>query len=60
MSRLSRTQLLARHDRDTRLPRPSDGRDWVPGAALNLTPALAELNGRSGVAVTRAFAGTLR
>lgn len=61
MSRLSRTRLLARHDRDTRLPRPPDGRDWVPRVAdLNLTPAPAELDPRYGVAVTRAMAGLVR
>lgn len=59
MARKSRTALLERYAREGRVPRPTDGRDWVPVAELDLAPP-AELDARNGVAVTRAFAGTLR
>lgn len=60
MARLSRTRLLRRHDRDNRIVRPSDVRDWVAVADLDLTPAPApDVERRNAVKVTRAMAGAI-
>lgn len=63
MARLSRTRLLRRHDREEqRIGRPSDTRDWVPLADLDLTPApvAPEVERRNAVKVTRLMAGAVR